>query len=466
MQTSRVTGLLAILALAACAEAPMTLPAASAGAAAKNAASADGYIVSFKRDAVPAGFATRVAALGGTVTASYGAIGVAVVSGIDAAAAASLSDLGEVQPDVTFQLLDPEPSGEVEAIGADASVEPASQANPALAFFYPRQWNMRLIGANTAWAAGRLGSPTVKVAILDTGIDPTHPDLAGLVDFANSANFVPGDDALRNFYFPTAQPWTDLHYHGTHVAATVSSNGLAAAGVTSKTTLMAVKVLNVSGSGSSSAILAGIVHAADHGADVINMSLGNRSLPFDMHDKAIKDFFNKVVDKAFKYAHSKGVLVVVAAGNESQDIAVPQTFKPYCGSMHVVCVSAVGPTNSTTVGPWLNQDTFAPYSNFGVGMIDVAAPGGYRTSVTAACSRTSLQVPVCQTGIYVIGISGTSMATPHVSGLAALLIAEKGLGNGAIRSAIYGTALDLGPAGKDALFGNGRIQVARALGLQ
>jgi subtilisin family serine protease len=467
MHRIRSTSILVMLALAACAEAPVS-PSAMGGRAASNATGQDRYVISFKKDAIPSAFAARVAALGGTISASYGEAGLAVVDGLSESAAATLSDLGEVGLDHEFQILDPVETAFSEATAADVSdVSPASQANPAAAFFFPRQWNMRLIGANTAWAAGKLGSPEVKVAILDTGIDGTHPDLAGLVDLANSASFVPSDDALVNTYFPGSPLSTDLHYHGTHVAATVSSNALAAAGVTSKTTLMAVKVLNVNGSGSTSGILAGIVFAADHGADVISMSLGNLSLPFDMKDKVLKDFFNKVVDRAFKYANSKGVTVVVAAGNEGQNLDVPQTFKPYCGAMHVICVSAVGPSGAASVnGPFFNENTFASYSNYGLGKVDVAAPGGLAVGVSAACSRTSLQVTICGTGTFVISISGTSMATPHVSGLIALLIAEKRVGNGALRSKLFNSALDLGTAGKDALFGNGRIDVARALGLQ
>jgi subtilisin family serine protease len=447
---------------AACTESPVMPAAVSTRAMLSQAPDPTGYVVSFKNDRIPSSFAGRVAALGGTVTAAFDGAGLATVDGITDAQAASLSDFGEVAPDATFQIINEVPS---EATAVDMEGAVASQSDPAGAFFFSRQWNMRLIGADKAWAAGKLGSPSVKVAILDTGIDPFHADLAGLVDFANSTSFVPSDNVYVDAFFPGRPYWTDLHYHGTHVAATVSSNGLAAAGVTSRTTLMAVKVLNVNGSGTTSAILNGIIYAADHGADVISMSLGNANPPFTMKDKELKDFFNKVVDRAFKYAHSKGTLVVVAAGNESQDLAVPQSFKLYCSSMHAICVSAVGPTGGAITGPFINPDAFASYSNFGTNQIDVAAPGGNFLPVTAACSGTSLQLPVCQTGTFVVGISGTSMATPHVSGLAAMLLADKGVGNGAVRSAIFNSAVDLGAPGKDALFGNGRISASRAFGL-
>jgi subtilisin family serine protease len=346
-------------------------------------------------------------------------------------------------------------------------VLPASPSDPTTATRYNRAWGMQQIGTNVAWAAGKLGSPSIKVAILDTGIDYLYPDLAGLVDLENSASFVPSDDAIAAALFPTRHVSTDLHYHGTHVAATVASNANIIAGMTTKTTLMAVKVLNVNGSGATSGILAGIVFAADRGADVINMSLGNRSLPFSMKNKGNKDFFNKVVDKAFKYAHAKGVTIVVAAGNEAQNLDVAQTFKPYCGAMHVICVSATGPTAGGTVGPWTNIDAFAGYSNYGYNKVNVAAPGGNTgASVWSACSSSSLQIPQCRTGVFILGASGTSMATPHVAGLAALLKADGKTAHGLVRSTIENSADDLGPVGEDAQYGKGRINVARALGLQ
>lgn len=131
---------------------------------------------------------------------------------------------------------------------------------------------MRAIDADKAWAAGEFGSEDVVVAILDTGIDYTYPDLLGRVDLSRSISLQPRDDALVSAFFPGKHPITDLHYHGTHVASTVVSNGYIVAGVTSMTTLIGVKVCSVYGG--CNRIFEGIKYAVDQDADITYMSLG------------------------------------------------------------------------------------------------------------------------------------------------------------------------------------------------
>lgn len=427
-----------------------------------NAFAADKHIVSFTTS--PLEFTTGIYEIGGTVEV-VNEDGFAVVSGLTDEAAATLASkqgISEVLPDqrVDVRLITPT---ELE-IMVGPSEDELSPTVPSTAFFFPRQWHLRAIGAHNAWAAGRLGAADVRVAVLDTGISYTHADLQGRVDLASSASFIPSDDAIVAAQFPGFHPVTDLRYHGTHVAATISSNALAAAGVTSRTTLVGVKVLAYTGSGPLSAILSGVYHAADQNVDIINMSLGGG------FSKAGNGVFLGMINKAFNYAYRKGALVVVAAGNETHDLDHDgNLMKTFCAAPNVVCVSATGPTSSSgTNGPWNNVDALAGYSNYGRSQISVAAPGGTGAGfVWEACSRTSIVLPICQTGTFVLGASGTSMASPHAAGLAALIVAEIGHGKPAqVRARLLQTADDLGHPGVDPAYGHGRINVPKALGLQ
>jgi lantibiotic leader peptide-processing serine protease len=415
---------------------------------------------------IPDNFAQRVEQLGGSIDATYEAIGTIVVSGLSDAAATALrrhNDTQHVERDVRIQWIDPNMQFETFAVENTAEVT----ANPAAAFFFPRQWHLRAIGAPQAWAAGRVGSPEVKVAILDTGLSPTHLDLQGRIDYDLSRSFEPFDDQFIDFYFPLLPKWVDLHFHGTHAGATVASNAVAAAGVTSGVTLIAVKVLGVDGAGFTSNVLAGLMYAADVGADVANMSLGS------YFNKSDFPGFVATINRAFNYANRQGMLVVVSAGNEDLNMnATRDGYKAYCDSPHVVCVSATGPTAAAGInGPWTNVDAKAWYSNYG-SAVSVAAPGGNglggtnSAPVSAACSRQSLQIPVCQTGTFVVGLSGTSMAAPHVSGLAALVIEDVGKGRPSlVANRIAQGADDLGARGRDPIYGRGRINVPNSLGL-
>jgi subtilisin family serine protease len=434
--------------------------------------------------------AKTVAALGGTIESIHAGAGIAVVTGLTDEAASQLNGkagINDVQPDAEITLDRNVPSIEAD-VSATQSPEINSQANPATAARYVWQWNMRLISADKAWAAGKLGSSGVTVAILDSGIDYDAPDLAGLVDLSRSTSFVASDNALTTTYFPTRNPISDYNGHGTNVATQVSSKAVALAGVTSKTTLMGVKVLGRTGSGSSSSVLNGVLWAADHGADVANMSLGSTNNRRDLQG------FIGLVNRVFNYAKKQGMTIVVSAGNDGADVQHNgNAYVAYCDAPHVICVSAVGPRIASDLTPLAGgapnplADSPAFYTNYGRQAVDIAAPGGnglpvgpnltvspwlwgndIASWVWSYCSKTRIAslteagVPVltaCVAGNRLSGFIGTSQASPHVAGLAALLVAEYGHNQPEkIKQMIQKSADDTNP-----LLGRGRINVLRAV---
>lgn len=445
------------------------------------------YVVQFAAEKVSGGFKERVSNLGGAVEASLDSIGVAVVTGLSALAAAQLSaesDVLRVEPDDVIAMRPPD----TDAL-ADLTTQGLAQADatasPTTAAFYARQWNMRAVFADQAWAAGHLGSRDVLVAILDTGIDYLHPDLVGLVDLERSKSFIPREEQDVAALFPGRLPFSDLFWHGTAAASIVASNAKVVAGVNRYVTLIAVKVARTSQDGLFGRLLAAIVYAADQGADVISVSRGHEI------DKSVSPGLVAAGERAMNYAFRKGALVVSLPFNDAADLDHNgDRVRLPCQGAHVICTSATAPTDAASKeGPWTDVDARAPYSAFGRSAVDVAAPGGggsgfpdlhtkvwlpCPTTWTAGSSPVACRRPQCRsTDVKTLveaeclgrGI-GTSWATPTVAGLAALLVAKHGRGNPAlIRANILQSADDLGEPGTDPYYGKGRINVARALGV-
>jgi subtilisin family serine protease len=463
----KVLALSLAVVVSACSEDPVqpTVPNPTASAAVQTA-SGGRSVVEFTGQ-LRSDFASQVAALGGTVNFVAAGAGFAGVSGLSATAAATLARLpgiSAVYDDFTIQV-DAVRRGD--ALAADVSA--ASPTNPAGAVLFPLQWNMLAINAPAAWAAGNLGSPNVTAAILDSGIDYDNFDMNGLVDLARSTSFVPSDDAILGALFPGRNTVDDLGGHGTLVASQVSSNALAFAGVSSRTRLMGIKVLGFTGSGSLGGILAGIIWAADHGADVANMSI---DVPGGV-DKAGNGLFVGIVNRTLNYAQRKGMVVVVAAGNDAIDMdGDGRDYTVFCEAPHVICVSATGPTSGTPFqGPWGNVDAPAPYTNIGRQSITVAAPGGTDFGfVSALCARHFIQVvnnaPTfpCISGTFILGGEGTSASAPHVTGVVAQMIAKYGKGRPSqIKQMLINGVDDLGAPGRDPYYGYGRVNVLKAL---
>jgi serine protease len=309
--------------------------------------------------------------------------------------------------------------------------------------YYKYQWHLDNpvyggIQMEKAWDIST-GTPAVIVAIVDTGIAyETYSKYCQAPDLARTS-FVPGYDFVNNDSHPN-----DDNNHGTHVAGTVAqstNNSLGVAGVAFNTSLMPVKVLNKRGSGTYSNIAKGIRYAADKGAKVINLSLGGTS-----NSSTLKD--------AVAYAYQKGVTIVAACGNDNKpDCLYPAAYDAY--------VIAVGATQY--------DEKKAPYSNYGP-RLDLVAPGGnlrldqnqdgYADGVLQQTFSSSSRL--CSFAYYFF--QGTSMATPHVSGLAALLIAKgNATTSDAIRATLQSTADDLGTIGRDDTYGWGLINAYKAL---
>jgi subtilisin family serine protease len=480
-------GVLALAALAACSEQP-TQPLGRPAPSSRSAdvvPTAGDYLVLAKANGFDKTFESSVKALGGSMRFEHQGAGFAVVSGLTPTAAAQLarnSGIAEIDADQTVTLESQAAPVRPDALLASAP-HIAGDVNPAAALLESWQWNMKDIRADVAWRAGRLGDPGVTVAIIDSGIDYDAFDLDGLVDLSRSTSFVPSDDPLLTNLFPDLPgraAISDLNGHGTNVATQVSSNAIVFAGVTAKTTLIGVKVLGAQGAGSIGTILRGVLWAADHGADVANMSIGGNFV------KAGNGPFTAELNRVFSYAKQRGMLIVVAAGNDGANLDhngnVAETF---CDMVHVVCVASVGPATAT--GP---RDTPAFYTNFGRSAISVAGPGGNADAangfpssawpwgsdiaswVWSLCSKTALVFAKdgtpspegCNSGGFIIGEIGTSQAAPHVAGLAALLVSLHGHGQPQqIKQLIESSADDLGQPGVDPYFGHGRINVANAI---
>jgi thermitase len=301
---------------------------------------------------------------------------------------------------------------------------------------FNKQWGQTLIQSPAAWNV-TTGSNLVTIAVIDTGIDETHPDLASKI--------VAGYDSVDN-----ATPH-DGYGHGTHVAgiaAAATNNAVGIAGMSWGARIMPIRVLGNDGVGNAANVTEGILWAYQHGAKVLNLSLGSTG-------------YSQAMQDAIHQAHLAGSLVVAAMGNCR--VANP----PYCATnptsypaayANVMAVAAVGP-----------NDQFAPYSQYGPHN-DIAAPGGAMSSLHAPggiySTMPSYQVTMNSSGYsqnydY---LQGTSMAAPHVAGLAALCLSiAPYLTPNTVQNIIQNTAVDKGAPGWDQDYGYGRINALAAV---
>jgi subtilisin family serine protease len=415
------------------------------------------YLIVYQAKAVPSDAAKRISAAGGTLVASYGAIGVAVARSSSATfkanvktdsrvAAAAATSGSAVQLNDDQQANDSAPTPNTPAVGSDS--------------LSGLQWDMVQIHTPEAHAITG-GNPNVLVGDIDTGIDFTHPDLAPNIDVANSANCVSG----------AAVPGTaaqDDNGHGTHTAGTIAAalNGIGIVGVAPNVKIAGIKAGNADGFFFPESVICAFMWAGDHHVRVTNNSYFADPWLFNCKNDAEQRAIFSAEQRAILYAESKGVVVVAAEGNQADDLAHPTkdstspddttpVVRDITNACAVVPVEVPGVVGVTADG---NLGFKSFYSSFGLGTADVMAPGGDSIlQLTAAAPNgrvlstwpASLLTVTCLPSRRVVDASGatycyqqgTSMASPHVAGLAALVASQHPTwGPGAIAGKITSTA--------------------------
>jgi subtilisin family serine protease len=341
------------------------------------------------------------------------------------------------------------------------------------------QWDMTAIhaGAANTTATGR----GVRVGVIDGGVDFTHPDLAGAIDVAASCSFIydttPTADPqeVANGDCSNKSAVQDLQGHGTHVATTIAAgiNGIGIAGVAPQATIVALKACTLAGYCFADSVAAALRYAGDQHLDVVNLSLFADPYLYYCANDAGQRAILKELASAAAYAQTRGVVIVAAAGNEAQDLSHPgiddisPDWPPGAAVVREVgnnCRVAPAELPGVVTVSATGVSTLASYSTVGTSVVDVAAPGGDasqtpstvfgRGRILAGWSSTDAtgtwealiganRAVVSGGGRYV-WISGTSMASPHVAGVAALIRqAHPGLAPGAVAALIRSSATNL-----------------------
>ncbi|MGW2303025.1 S8 family peptidase [Streptomyces sp. NPDC001809] len=402
-----------------------------------------------------------ITANGGSVFAGYDAIGVIVAHSTSASFAASMRSVSGVQQVGATRTSD---------VPADA-YNPALPANPAQSattLTESNRWDMTQIKAEQAWAV-TTGSATVKVGVLDTGVDDQHQDIAPNFNAADSASCAYGKADART------GAWRDVGTHGTHVAGTIAAakNGKGVIGVAPGVKISSVRIAEPTSSlFFAENTICGFVWAGDHGFKVTNNSYYTDPWQFNCPDNLDQAAIIEGVRRAQVYAEGKGSLQVAAAGNSNYDLAnkttdseSPNDSTPVTRTITNACLDI--PTELpgvVTVASQASGGAKASYSNFGNGVIDVAAPGG----------DGSTQVYSTLPGGKYGNMSGTSMASPHVAGVAALIAGTNPTFTPAqIRDQLGAQATDRacpsdtrckGTATKNGFFGEGAVDALKAVG--
>ncbi len=332
-------------------------------------------------------------------------------------------------------------------------------------FFFDLQWGHDAINAPESWRKRR--GAGVRVAVLDSGIDAEHPDLAPNLNGVLSKSFVPGEDW-------NIQPGLGFN-HGTHVAGTIAAadNGFGTIGVAPEVELVALKVLSeFTGSGAFSWIVEAVVYAADNDVDIANLSLG-AIFPKGGSAGADAKALKEILDAVGAYANDRGTMLIASAGNNGLNVDDCCVVLP-SGSKHFLSVSATTPVG-WALNPATDMDVPASYSNYGTKHVDFSGPGGDALYAGGeSCTVGGITQPCWVFDLVFSTINegwgwsaGTSMAAPHVTGVAALIKSwKKGATPVQIKNMLKASADKLGDTpGKDAFFGRGRVDAQAALGL-